>query len=121
MHTSVSQKLYELRMNSKESQEAVAKAVGISRVAYTRYENGSRRPEADIAIKLARHFGVTVDFLYGMTDTTETKNQPTVKDDELKEALVSFLVDLTPSEIQRVRDFVAGIKANRREDAAPQE
>lgn len=123
MNHSVSQTLYALRSETKQSQENVAKAIGVSRVAYTRYENGSRKPETDIAIKLAHHFGVSVDFLYGMeADSTPSNNkkQPTVKDDELDEALVNFLSGLSPEEIQRVRDFVAGLKAARTEDASQQ-
>lgn len=110
--------LKSLRAEHGYTQEVVAKHLNISRAAYTNIENGKRQMDSDTIIQLADFYGISTDEIL---DRAEIKNQPTVKDDELKEALVSFLVDLTPSELQRVRDFVAGIKANRREDAAPQE
>ena len=118
MENLISQILYKLRSETKQSQEAVAKAIGVSRVAYTRYENGSRKPETDIAIKLANHFGVSVNYLYGIDDipvSSDKKNQPAAKGDELDENLINLLVDLSPSEVQRVLDFVSGIKASRKE------
>lgn len=61
----IADKLYYLRTKSGESQETVANAIGITRVAYTRYENGTRIPKADIIAKLARHFSVTVESILG--------------------------------------------------------
>jgi len=46
---------------------------------------------------------------------SEQTQKPTVKDDGLDNELVNLLVDLSPSEVQRVRDFVAGLKASRKE------
>ena len=118
MENLISQTLYKLRSEAKQSQEAVAKAIGVSRVAYTRYENGSRKPETDIAIKLANHFGVSVNYLYGIDDipvSSDEKKQPTAIGDGLDEELVNQLVGLSPSEVQRVLDFVSGIKASRKE------
>lgn len=59
-----SSKLQYLREASGESQDQVAEAADISRVAYTRYENGSREPKASTAIKLAQHFNTTVEQLF---------------------------------------------------------
>ena len=119
MSVTLSQMLFELRDACNESQEDVAEAVGITRVAYTRYENGQRKPETEIAIKSAQHFGVTVEQLYGydgMISYKQTK-KPTVMDDGQR---VNILVDLSPEELQRVVDFVAGIKAARPKDASRQ-
>ncbi len=59
-----SSKLQFLREAAGESQDQVAEAADISRVAYTRYENGSREPKASIAIKLAQHFNTSVEELF---------------------------------------------------------
>ena len=111
----ISQVLYNLRTETGQSQESVAKAIGISRVAYTRYENGSRKPETDIAIRLARHFGVSVDFLYGMEESIKETQPAAVSGSELDEKLVSDLTSLSPQEVQRVLDFISGLKASRKE------
>lgn len=68
--------IYELRTKRKESQEQVADAIGISRVAYTRYENGTRSPGGLIAMKLARHFGVTIEELFGETGQIKNPHRP---------------------------------------------
>lgn len=69
--SSFSQTLMRLRESSGESQDQVAEAVDVSRVAYTRYENGTREPKASIAIKLARHFGITVEQLFSGEESTD--------------------------------------------------
>ena len=71
-----SSKLQYLREAAGESQDQVAEAADVSRVAYTRYENGTREPKASIAIKLAQHFNTTVEKLF--------------KDDE--EGVVAFTI-----------------------------
>lgn len=67
--------LYQLRVKFDESQEQVADATDISRVAYSRYENDQREPKASCAIRLAQHFGVTVEYLYGMESNASVSPQ----------------------------------------------
>lgn len=73
MNVTFGQVLYDLRKKCNESQENVATAVDISTVAYTRYENDQREPKASIAIRLAQHFGVTVEYLYSVEGNREIK------------------------------------------------
>lgn len=73
--------LHELRLKSGESQETVASEVGISRVAYTRYENGTRIPKANIAAALAKHFGVEISMLTG-TQSEGASSRLLLSDDE---------------------------------------
>ena len=112
----IGKRIIERRKELNMSQYALAKKAGISQSGLSTIENEKNGVTASTLQAIAAALECSTNYL-----VDGIKNQPTVKDDELKEALVSFLVDLTPSELQRVRDFVAGIKANRREDAAPQE
>ena len=59
-------KLNELRRSKGESQQDIADFLGVSRVTYTRYENGSREPDFDTISKFANYFGVSTDYLLGM-------------------------------------------------------
>lgn len=68
MITTTSALLYELRNRKGWSQEEVAAAVGIDRVTYTRYENGTRTPNALALLKLAHLFKVTPESLLLMDD-----------------------------------------------------
>lgn len=99
--------LYGLRIAAGESQEQVADAAGIARVSYTRYESNQREPKASAAIKLARHFNVSVEYLYGYTD----EKKPTGEADGHDESIIDLLKDIPKEDHQRVRDFVAGLRA----------
>lgn len=66
MITTVSEAMYEFRTRLGLSQEEVAEAVGISRVTYTRYENGTHKPDAYAAVKIAHLFGVPIEYLLCM-------------------------------------------------------
>ena len=66
MLTSMPEVLYELRSRLGYSQEEVAAAIDVSRVTYTRYENGTHKPDAFAAVKLAHLFGVPVEYILCM-------------------------------------------------------
>lgn len=57
-------KLKELRKIAGLTQEQLSKVIGISRVNYTRYENGKVSPDYDILIKLADYYDITLDELF---------------------------------------------------------
>lgn len=63
----ISNKLRLLRHLSGMTQQEVANAVGITRVAYTFYENGKRTPPPDVLISVANLYKTTVDDLVGNT------------------------------------------------------
>ncbi|WP_017754718.1 helix-turn-helix domain-containing protein [Calidifontibacillus oryziterrae] len=54
--------------NSKYTQEYVANLIGIARVTYTAYENGTKIPPADAINKIAEIFSTTTDYILGRTD-----------------------------------------------------
>lgn len=53
-----------LREERGMSQEAVARALGISRTAYNKYESGAIRPVRKLA-ELSELFGVSADYILG--------------------------------------------------------
>ena len=57
--------LRELRQKAGLSQEQCARAIGISRPAWTHYETGRRRPRLENALKVAQLFGVPVEAIFG--------------------------------------------------------
>ena len=61
-------KLIELRKEKKLTQSDLAEVLGISRQAYSNYENGKRQPDNETMLKLAEHFNVSVDYLLGRDD-----------------------------------------------------
>lgn len=61
----IGRKLFELRSQKGETQEQVAEAVNITTVSLSRYENGAAFPRVRTLAKLAEHYGVSVEELFG--------------------------------------------------------
>ena len=74
--TDIGKRLVGLRIIKGVSQDTVAEACNISRVALSRYENGTRMPRIEISSRLAEYYGVSVDYLLGRDEQTNTKEQP---------------------------------------------
>ena len=68
MINKLAKRLRELRHEKDMTQNDLAKAIMVPRVTYTHYELGKRTPDVDTIIRLARYFGVTVDYLVGNGD-----------------------------------------------------
>ena len=66
--SNISDRLKELRSEKNLSQAALANLVGISRTAYSNYEQGIREPSIDIIILLCNFFDVPADYLIGRID-----------------------------------------------------
>ena len=55
--------LKKMRKKKGLSQLKVAMDLSITREALSYYENGKRSPDVDMLVKLARYFGVSVDYI----------------------------------------------------------
>ena len=62
------ERLKELRNEKHISQVELAKQTGLSKSAIARWELGLTEPTATALTKLSEYYGVTVDFLLGLTD-----------------------------------------------------
>lgn len=60
--------LIRLRKTENISREQLAKALGITYSALSKYETGNREPEFAILIKIAKFFNVTTDYLLSVND-----------------------------------------------------
>lgn len=95
-----------LRQQKAMTQDEFADYCNVARISIARYEAGAQVSRAN-AKKIAAICGVTIGYVMGEEEAPVNE--------ELDKNLSSFLNDLYPDEIQRVRDFVAGIKASRKE------
>lgn len=64
----LSDRLRWLRKRFGYSQAALADALSVSRMAYTQYESGHREPGLNTLVCLANLYGVSVDYLLGLSD-----------------------------------------------------
>lgn len=95
----MSKKLRELRVEMELTQGQVAKRIGITSSVISAYENGIRQPSFDSLIKLAYLYGVSSDYLLGISDrkAVEPRN------------LVS-LEGLSPSKISIVKQLISELR-----------
>lgn len=63
-------RLKQLREKKGVTQKDVADAIGITAQTIMAYESGRRKPPLDIAAKLAKYFGASLDWLCGLLDDT---------------------------------------------------
>ncbi len=59
------QTLKNLRLEKGLYQKDVAKAIGVDRTTYVKYERGDSEPSFQILMKLANFFNVSIDYLLG--------------------------------------------------------
>lgn len=62
---SIGKKIKLLRDENKITQEELGKYLGVKRSAIANYESGKRRADIETCEKIARYFGVSIDFLIG--------------------------------------------------------
>lgn len=109
-------KLKELREFHSLTQERAAKIGYISKKSYIRYEMGERVMPLDTAIFYAKYYGVTLDYLAGVSDqTVQTPPGNTARTDipqtvEIVQPLMNTLKRLTDEQQLRLADFLNSMK-----------
>lgn len=63
-----SERILLLREEKKLSQAAAAAEIGITSRTYQRYEAGEREPVVSTLIRMAEFFGVSTDYLVGISN-----------------------------------------------------
>ena len=101
----VGENIRDIRKLRGLNQDQLAEMACLNRVTIAKYESGKVEPGAKALGRIADALEVTVDVLLGR-EQQETP-PPTALDD----ALVDLLVNLPPDQVQRVKDFVQGMKA----------
>lgn len=66
--TKFSERLKELRQEKNISTRTLASAIGVSNSIISKWEKGQRTPTIDNLYNLAVFFGVSADFLIGLSD-----------------------------------------------------
>lgn len=71
MGTAFSEKLSALRRDRGISQRVVAGELGISQALLSHYEKGIREPGLEFVTRACRYYGVTADYLLGLSGTPQ--------------------------------------------------
>lgn len=67
----MNERLFALRKSAGLSQEELSEMTGLNKKAYAQYENGERKITLNAAIRLAEFYHVSLDYMAGLTDSTE--------------------------------------------------
>lgn len=114
-------RLFELMKMQKMSQKELAEIIGVSQSNVTDWKNGKCIPSAPVLAKIATYFGVSVDYLLGLTDITTIESKPDLLSKN-EQYLITLFRQLTPYEqgsiIGRAETFVELHKAAIEEERA---
>ena len=66
-------RLRELRQSAKLSQAKIAAIVGSRQSAVARFESGEAHVPADVMVRYADYFDVSMDYVFGRTDNPQGK------------------------------------------------
>ena len=64
-------RLKDLREDNDLNQKELADVLGVHQTTYSSYEISKLSLTADVLIKLAKYYKVSVDYLLGLTDVTK--------------------------------------------------
>ena len=87
-------KLRQLRQERQWTQGQVAKQIGVTASIVSAYETGIRFPSYEALIKLARLYGVSTDYLLGVSTKKSIDSQHLVSLDGLTPAKISVVLQL---------------------------
>lgn len=108
-------RLKKQRISKGYSQKYIADILGITRPAYANIENGKRNLNSEMLKMLADTLDVSTDYLLYRSNTETVQCPEATKDRRNK--IIPLLEGLSDSDLRRVEDFVAGLKAARVGDA----
>lgn len=113
-------RLREVRKKKHYTMKQLGEMVGLSESTISLYETGKHEPDHATLVRIARILDTSVDYLLGVSDTpSANENQSTAQSRGLDEELIDLLSGLSPGEVQRVQDFVSGLKASRADESSP--
>jgi len=92
-------RLKELRLTKKITQEELGKAFSVIKQTISSWENGNSRPDIDMASKIADFFEITTDYLLCRTD--EPRRAQTIAAHRTDDPMS----DLPPEALERVEEF----------------
>ena len=109
--------LKDLRNKSKKSQQEVADYLGVSRQAYSRYENGKREPDLETLLKLGEYFECSVDEILRPSNEKKApiqQDERPINDDDIKFALWGTR-EIDDDVLDAVKTFAKFARENRRD------
>lgn len=111
---SISDRIRLLRTESHMTQEEFGRIFGISKPTVSFYEHGKSVPNDQIKTAISRYFGVSVDYLLGVTDSREltspTPTPPAAAQRPVEAAIAGELGSLSDRQLDRLLGYIQALK-----------
>ena len=101
-------RLLELRKARNITQQRLAVDLGIDQASISSYESGKYLPTGEVLVQLANYFGVSTDYLLGLSDVKGATKTPS---DTQSVYLLSLFSSLSGAHRERVIGYIEGLKA----------
>ena len=101
-------RLLALRKDRRITQRKLAVDLGIDQASISSYESGKYYPTVEVLIKIANYFGVSTDYLLGLSDT---KTAAETAQDGQSAYVTSLLSSLSAQHRERVIGYAEGLRA----------
>ncbi len=106
-----SERLRRLRMEKGITQKELADRLHISRSTIAGYESLGKEPDGEKLCALADFFGVSVDYLLGVTDSRElTSPAPAAAQRPVEAAIAGELGSLSDRQLDRLFGYIQALK-----------
>ena len=106
-----SERLKRLRMEKGITQKELADRLHISRSTIAGYESLGKEPDGEKLCALADFFGVSVDYLLGVTDSRElTSPAPAAAKRPVEAAIAGELGSLSDRQLDRLLGYIQALK-----------
>lgn len=100
-------RLAKLRTERKKTHQDMADMLGITRQAYSHYENGKREPDYSTLGRLASYFEVSIDYLLGKSNVRSFEEVEVDVDPSINVAYLGGVKhELTPDVARRLKEDI---------------
>lgn len=89
------ERLKSLRNQANKTQQQVADFLGITRAAYSHFENGRNEPDQETIVKLADYFDVSTDYLLGRKEKPHYYDLTEKDERNIEKELEAMINDLS--------------------------
>jgi len=86
----IAERLRTLRREKSLSKRDLVSLLPLNYSTYANYESGFREPNSEVLQLLARHFGVSIDFLLGVSDNRKKADEIAILNDEEHEHVARY-------------------------------
>lgn len=109
-------RIKELRVEKNLKQSDLAQILNVKQNTISNWENGRTEIDWESTLKLADHFNVSVDYILGRTDSSESELSSITLPEKYKDIAAAFnkgAENLTPEDIQDVIKYIELLKLKR--------